>query len=255
MARKGKVGIDYFSHDVDMLSDRKIKLLKAKHGLIGYAVYLRLLEELYQDKGYYLEINEDFNILFSDDNNLDLNVYILILNDCINHELFDIKIFEKYSILTSKRIQLNYLTACERRKGIDIYSEFLLFDIEDVNIKADNVNILSLNADIGTQSKKKGKREEKENEKTELEKAIDEFIEFRKSIKKPLKTEHSINLLISNLNKLATDDETKVEILNQSILNGWQGIFELKNKKQFTSSKPKQTMIDPSMIDFIPEES
>jgi hypothetical protein len=148
-----------------MLSDRKIKLLKAKHGLIGYAVYLRLLEELYQDKGYYLEINEDFNILFSDDNNLDLNVYILILNDCINHELFDIKIFEKYSILTSKRIQINYLTACERRKGIDIYSEYLLFDMEDANIKTDNVNILNLNANIGTQSKKKVKKEEKENNK------------------------------------------------------------------------------------------
>ena len=164
MARKGKVGIDYFSHDVDMLSDRKIKLLKAKHGLIGYAVYLRLLEELYQDKGYYLEINEDFNILFSDDNNLDLNVYILILNDCINHELFDIKIFEKYSILTSKRIQINYITACERRKGIDIYSEYLLFDTEDVNIKTDNVNILNLNADIGTQSKEKEKKKENKKE-------------------------------------------------------------------------------------------
>jgi len=229
MARKGQVGIDYFSHDVDMLSDRKIKLLKAKHGLIGYAVYLRLLEELYQDKGYYLEINEDFNILFSDDNNLDLNVYILILNDCINHELFDIKIFEKYSILTSKRIQINYLTACERRKGIDIYSEYLLFDMEDANIKTDNVNILNLNVDIGAQIKKKVKKEEKDTEKTELEKAIDDFLEFRSSIKKPLKTKKSIDILIQSLNKLSDDEFTKIEILNQSILNGWQGIFPLKN--------------------------
>ena len=71
MARKGKVGIDYFSHDVDMLQDKKIKIIKAKHGLVGYAVYLRLLEELYRENGYYLQIVEDFNILFSDENRLD----------------------------------------------------------------------------------------------------------------------------------------------------------------------------------------
>lgn len=164
VARKAKVGIDYFSHDVDMLSDRKIKLLKAKHGLIGYAVYLRLLEELYRDKGYYLEINDDFNILFSDDNNLDLNVYILILNDCINQELFNINLFKEYSILTSRRIQENYITACERRKGIDIYSEFMLIDIDNVNIKLENVNIIALNANISTQSKKKVNRKENEND-------------------------------------------------------------------------------------------
>jgi len=94
MARKGKVGIDYFSHDVDMLHDRKVKILKAKHGLLGYAVYLRLLEELYRDKGYYLQVDEDFNILFSDDNNLDYNVYILILNECIEKGLFNQSLYK-----------------------------------------------------------------------------------------------------------------------------------------------------------------
>lgn len=160
MARKGKVGIEYFSHDVDMLNDLKVKLLKAKHGLVGYAVYIRLLEELYRDKGYYLTVNEDFNILFSDDNNLDYNEYILILNDCINQELFNKKLYEKYSILTSKRIQNNYLSATERRKEVLLIDKYLLIEKEDVNIKHQNVCILSLNDDSGTQSKKKVKRKE-----------------------------------------------------------------------------------------------
>ncbi len=65
--------------------------------------------------------------------------------------------------------------------------------------------------------------------KTALESAIDDFKEFRKKIKKPM-TERAVELLIDNLNKLASDDETKIKILNQSIVNGWQGIFELKQK-------------------------
>src|SRR5690554_5529978 len=108
MARMNKVGIDYFSHDVDMLQDRKIMLIKAKHGLLGYAVYLRLLEELYRDEGYFLSIDGEFNILFADTNNVDINVYENILNDCIKYELFDKNLFDAYSILTSRRIQKNY---------------------------------------------------------------------------------------------------------------------------------------------------
>lgn len=177
MARKGKVGIDYFSHDVDMLNDRKVKLLKAKHGLLGYAVYLRLLEELYREQGYYLMVDEDFNILFSDDNNLDYNVYILMLNDCINQGLFNKKIYEKYSVLTSKRIQENYLAATERRKTVEIYNEYLLLDLLNDDIKSDNVDILTLNDDISTQSKKKVNKKEKEiyRKVQHLELTIDDF--------------------------------------------------------------------------------
>lgn len=164
MARETKAGISYFSHDTDMLQDRKIRIIKAKHKLIGYAVFLRLLEELYRDKGYYLLADEEFNILFADDNNLDLNVYILILNDCIKGGLFDSELYKKYSILTSKRIQTNYIEATERRKNIYIYKEYLLLNVDN---EWQNVNIQALNADICTQSKveqiKTNKNKEEKN--------------------------------------------------------------------------------------------
>ena len=172
MARSVKAGIPYFSHDVDMLQDKKIKLLKAKHGLIGYATYIRLLEELYRDKGYYLHIDEDFNILFSDDNNLDLNVYNLILNDCISGGLFNAELHEKYDILTGKRIQDNYFSATARRTKVEFIREYLLSEPTDfydttkvnVNIEALIVDNLSLNDDIGTQSKVNEIKEEKTKE-------------------------------------------------------------------------------------------
>jgi hypothetical protein len=180
MARKGKVGIQYFSHDVDMLQDTKVKIIKAKHGLIGYAVYLRLLEDIYRSKGYYIHLDEDYNILFCDDNNLALNVYILILNDCINKELFDKKLYEKYDILTSKRIQFNYCSATERRKEVSFIEEFLLINVkEQYNSENINVDILPLNDDIGTQSKVKGKETERESKPNEIEmkKKVNNFFE------------------------------------------------------------------------------
>ncbi|NLM08094.1 MAG: hypothetical protein GX215_04085 [Clostridiales Family XIII bacterium] len=64
-----------------------------------------------------------------------------------------------------------------------------------------------------------------------IEIAIDDFKEFRKKIKKPM-TDRAVELLVDKLNKLASDDETKIAILNQSIVNGWQGVFPLKGDTQ-----------------------
>jgi|LGVE01.1.fsa_nt_gb hypothetical protein len=155
MARATKIGIDYFSHDVHMSGDRKIRLIRAKYGLLGYAIYLRLLEELYQDKGYYISVDEEFNLLFCDDNNLDVNVYNQVLNDCINYKLFNIKHYNTYNILTSKRIQENYLSAVDRRKSVDIDKRYYLLNVD---INSLNVDINFLNVDIGTQSKVKNSK-------------------------------------------------------------------------------------------------
>lgn len=144
MARKCKVGIDYFSHDVHCTSDRKLKLIKAKYGVIGYGVYFLILEEIYKE-GYCLQIDDEFNILFISDHNLEEDVYINCLNDCIKFGLFNDNIYKKYSILTSKRIQENYIEATSRRKSIEIDVTILLIDVD---ILPDNIN-------IGTQKKRK----------------------------------------------------------------------------------------------------
>lgn len=62
----------------------------------------------------------------------------------------------------------------------------------------------------------------------ELNEAIIAFIDYRKSIKKPM-SDRAITLLIGKLKKMSNSVQEQIEILNQSILNGWQGIFPLKN--------------------------
>lgn len=62
-----------------------------------------------------------------------------------------------------------------------------------------------------------------------LEAAIEEFRAFRAKIKKPM-TDKALDLLQLRLQKLAGDDvPLKVAILEQSILRGWAGVFELKD--------------------------
>lgn len=111
--------------------------------------------------------------------------------------------------------------------------------------KSDDINCKQLQANVPVNENVNDIREsiiendirEPVHEKTALESAIDDFKEFRKKIKKPL-TPKAEQLLLSKLNNLASDDTTKIAILEQSILNGWQGVFPLKEDKQTAKHAP-----------------
>lgn len=73
--------------------------------------------------------------------------------------------------------------------------------------------------------------------------AMREFKEMRKSIKKPL-TPGAEELLRKKLHRLSGGDEAvEIEILNQSTINSWQGVFPLKVEQQ--SPKPPREDIIP----------
>ena len=61
----------------------------------------------------------------------------------------------------------------------------------------------------------------------ELKNTIYDFIKMRKSIKATL-TDCALKLTLGRLGKLESTDAKKIEILEQSIMNSWKGIFELK---------------------------
>ena len=72
---------------------------------------------------------------------------------------------------------------------------------------------------------------ESATESSELREALIEFVKFRKLIKKPM-TNKALELIIGKLNKIATTDRERVEILNQSIERGWAGVFALKDNEE-----------------------
>lgn len=62
-----------------------------------------------------------------------------------------------------------------------------------------------------------------------------EFIKMRKMIKAPL-TNKALELSIKKLNKLAPGDiEKQKEILEQSVMNSWKGLFPLKDQSKATT--------------------
>lgn len=242
LARRTKIGIEYFSHDVDSISDKKLRLLKAKHGVIGYGIYFLLLEEIYRE-GYYITTSEEFNILFVSEHNLDQNVYIECLNDCIKFGLFDKEIYEECCILTSKRIQENYLEACSRRKLVEVDDSILLV----------NADILTDNVDISTKKKRKEKKgdEKKRNEmkylytdafehfwnnSTKKGAKRNAFNEFKKVIDKVV----TLDVLVSAYKKQIENDHFKGSDGKQYVLHverwlknsRWEDHVETLNKNR-----------------------
>ena len=63
-----------------------------------------------------------------------------------------------------------------------------------------------------------------------LKESIYEFIKMRKANKKPL-TPYGLKKILNKLDALATDDDSKIQILDQSIERSWAGVFELKDNK------------------------
>lgn len=70
-----------------------------------------------------------------------------------------------------------------------------------------------------------------------LNQAFLDYLEMRKQIKKPM-TEKAVDLAIKKLYELAAvpfsdsmDNDLAIRILNQSVMNSWQGLFPLKEQK------------------------
>jgi hypothetical protein len=70
-----------------------------------------------------------------------------------------------------------------------------------------------------------------------LDDALGEYKKMRKQIKKPM-TDRAMELAIGKLQKMTTDVDEQIAIVNQSVMNSWQGLFPLKEE-----SKKKETNV------------
>ena len=84
----------------------------------------------------------------------------------------------------------------------------------------------------------------------ELENTLKDFIDMRKTIKKPMTT-RALELLLKNLERLTNLEEEKIAILNQSIEHGWQTVYPLKNNN---SNQNKQEKSKPEQREYAPGE-
>ena len=90
-----------------------------------------------------------------------------------------------------------------------------------------------------------------------LRDAIFEFIKMRVSIKKA-PTNRALEIIFEKLDKFAKTDLAKIEILNRSIVNNWQDVFELKppqgSFKAASNNKKSGNSPLEDLEDFLREE-
>jgi len=175
MARPQKSGLDYFALDVKM--DDAVNIIEAEHGLVGFAIIIKLFQRIYNE-GYYYKWTEKEQILFSSRVSIDRNLVTTIVEDCIKWGIFNQELYENHTILTSRRIQNHYLTATYKRVNVEMVKEYLLIDVSDRK----NINVIRVSDDRNpsttkdtddksTQSKVKESKvkESKEKEDTSLQ--------------------------------------------------------------------------------------
>ena len=105
------------------------------------------------------------------------------------------------------------------------------------NISLDNTNNIK---DNKKDRKKESTYEELINTlvlNEEVKATIYEFIKMRKLIKKPL-TDFALKRILNKLLKISSDPTVQIAVLEKSIMNNWQDIYEPKVE---TASKPSAT--------------
>lgn len=184
MARPIKHNADYFSHDVQMRNDIKLKAVRRKYGHIGYSLWNMILELLASNEYFEYEWSEINIELLSPDFDIDSDVIKEIVDYCIKLNLLQITNGYLHCDKLTFRLEETLMT---RRKG------YCNNNAKRYQLKGVNVDINEVNVDINTQSKVK---ESKLNESKEKEIKVNESIvnETKEEVNKTLySSEHDPN--------------------------------------------------------------
>lgn len=145
-----KEGIPSFL--LDCRTNDNISEIEAEYGVKGFAVVVRLWQKIYAEKGYYCEWIERSPLLFlsnwfGGNSGVTISLINEIVKRCLNNGIFDVKMYEDYSILTSTRIQEQYFDAVKRRKEILVKKEYLLVSVDKIeSIVYENINSVCRNS-------------------------------------------------------------------------------------------------------------
>lgn len=177
-------GVGYFP--LYCVLDEKFELLEAEYGLKGFAIVVKLFQRIYGGYGYYCEWSDDIALIFAKQcgfsnigeatkNNSDSlgcaecssqpgkskNLIDQVVAASIRRGIFDKKLFEECSILTSRGIQRNFLTIVRNRKKVEVKKEYLL--LSDAEIKGNIVIVGSSYVRNNENDVRNEQSEEKEN--------------------------------------------------------------------------------------------
>ena len=281
MGRNVKQGFSYFSLDVDIFSDIKIRKLIKNHSGRALSVYICVLAFIYRN-GYYVLNDEDFGFIVSEQTGDKVEFIEVVLDYCVKVGLFSAEMFEQ-GVYTSKGVQERYLAMCKASRRNIVFSEYTLISSEEIGINSEEIAINSEKTpikkskvnNISFLEKKKQKstsvnfgEEEKKEEPLNAEKEtsppvapapppfnfrkamlsegfapelVDEWLKIRKA-KKAVNTERAFKTFIEQVRKTNQDINTVLSIIVQKQWRGFEA--DWLHSAQAPLQSPQQTIID-----------
>jgi hypothetical protein len=264
----------YFSHDSNAKDDPKCVLLIEQLGLEGYGIFWILIETLRDQPGYKYPIAlipalaRRYNTT-SEKMKAVVQGYSLFELD--EKDFFSLSLINRMERLDLKREQARQAGKRSAQKRLAIKTDVQqTFNDRSTDVQQAfngcSTNVQQTFNDRSTSKVKESKVKESivneniVNEKIydemifqytndeNLKKAIKNYIKHRENIKKPIQDTTTLELILEELNK----HKDKVAVLNQSIMNGWQGIFELKNTNNNNNKQVAKKL--PNMDNYNPYE-
>ena len=146
MARPTKSSLDYFN--LDCVQDDNLNFIEARHGVLGFAVVVKLWQKIYRNEGYYLPWKEINLYLFAREIGLEAEIIQQVVESCMQPGIgiFSKELYEQYGILTSHGIQKRWLRIVKdaRRREVDILPEYNLLEeggVIEGNLREDYGNV------------------------------------------------------------------------------------------------------------------
>lgn len=257
--------VGYFSHDFNARNDEKIIRLRMDLGAEGYGIYFMLLERLRENKDY--TSSRDYEII-AFDLRVDANKIKKVVED---YDLFvlteDGEHFYSNSFMDRMAIKdkkekaksENARRAAQARWNKQKEKEKNA--TEDDSNNDSNTSVMQSHSDsnsgeMRSDAKENKRKESKENKRKEtkeskekketynsiildytsdlnLQKALQDYVAYRKSNPKKPFTIQALKLNLNNLTKSAKSEREKIQIVNNSIEKGWLSFYPLRNNSNF----------------------
>jgi len=254
MARPERNTVDYFPHYIS--DGKKMFTIEKKYGNDGYACWFKLLEALAKTNNHWLNLNDDSELMYlASKCNVEEKIFINILNDLARLNEIDSKLWKSKIVFSEKFVE-SINDAYKRRSNKCITYKELLNELELKGLHKPSSCIhkhglgirkpgkCMQKCNINPQSKVKKSKVEKSKEEdskenqviypfhsVEFHKAWNNWIFYKKSefkfSYKSVQTEQSALKKLSTLSE--GNERIAIEIIYESISNGWKGFFKLKN--------------------------
>lgn len=234
----------------DFFKRHDIEIVEAMPNGKDYVLfYLKLLIE---------SIDHEGALRFSDTIPYDEQMISVITRTNIDIVRSAMKIFEHLNLVEIMDDKTIYLKEAAKLLGCESYSaervrnyrekqESLISALHCDHIvqKSDEEKEIEKEKEIEI-DKEKESRADKPPKKTQespclspFEDAVKRFLDHRKKLKSPM-SDNALELLKKKLSKLSDSEAVQIEIIDQSILNGWKGVFELKEERARGVKQSKQ---------------